>query len=480
MKLYNPIFEKSNPQPIKEAINVSALNKVLRNIRSLLNKRGIKLIGQYDVYDVVKKPSDTYIGFKYYIGKTGKAVRFNWSRSESTELNSIDFFYRFKPTPSYTMNVEGLNLVQIVDVLTEYLKRPAKQVTVEMKEADGILSRITGRKTVEVKKAEVERPLIKPSTEAEAKKVVFRGLTSEEIFQRIKSGVERILDPSSGDNLLIVAGDPGVGKTIEIERALKAGGTGPIIPPLFSVPVKDIQKKSKSQGETDQPEESLQSKLNKIAMWSPSFEPKYIQGSADVSSEELFIELFRSNGKILFYDDSDSVITDKKCIGLLKNALQSKEKRLLTYGSKAPYLLISKEVGAIPKTFTYTGKIIVATNRPLKSLDSALQSRSGGLVIEVDLNAKQILNRLRSIIPAIQKSETPNIPVQVYYECWDWLYDLMINKKALTKFDFRTFVHGLVKERYRVSDVSMWEAIAANVIVAKYPKANIVIQVADE
>lgn len=26
----------------------------------------------------------------------------------------------------------------------------------------------------------------------------------------------------------------------------------------------------------------------------------------------------------------------------------------------------------------------------------------------------------------------------------------------LTKFDFRTFVHGLVKEQYRVSDVSMW------------------------
>lgn len=467
---YKPTFYK-----LHEAISLSSMEKVLKTLISLLSKRGVKLVGKYDVWDTVKKGSGIYYGFKFYIGGNGKALRFNWSKDSSSTLSSIDIFNKYSPLPFQTLFVDDLNLIQVVEALTQYLNGERDIAVSESYKEDSKLGSIFGKKKVEVKKAEPEQPIVKSSTEAEVKKVVFRGLTSEEIFKRIGSGVERILDPNSGDNLLIVAGDPGVGKTIEVENALKAGASGPVIPKMLSIPLNDISKKP-----SEEDEKTLQDKLNQIAAWAPDFKKVYVQGSSNVTAEQLFIELFKANGRILFYDDSDSVITDKKCIGLLKLALQSKQKRLLTWGAKTPYLTVSKEVGAIPKTFTYTGKIIVVTNKPLDKIDSALRSRSGGLAIEVDLNSKQLLNRLKSIIPAIQKAETPMIPVSIYYEVWDWLYDLVINKKVLKKFDFRTFVKGLVVERYRTPDFSTWEAIAANILVTKYPNANIVIDFSDE
>ena len=84
----------------------------------------------------------------------------------------------------------------------------------------------------------------------------------------------------------------------------------------------------------------------------------------------LYNTLFDNNGKLIIFDDCDSVLDDKVSKNILKSALDSYEDRTISWLSKMT------KADEYPSQFNFTGRIIFISNKSKDSIDGALKSRS--------------------------------------------------------------------------------------------------------
>ncbi len=152
---------------------------------------------------------------------------------------------------------------------------------------------------------------------------------------------------------LLVTGMPGLGKSFNIEDEMKKAG------------------------------------LEKNKDWF------HIKGKATAAG--MYINLFQKNGKILVFDDCDSIFKDENAINVLKGALDSTPVREISWVSaktiKAP------GGAAIPQNFDFTGQVIFISNLPQKKIDDAIKSRS--FVIEIALSPEDMIKYIEELMPDI-------------------------------------------------------------------------------
>jgi hypothetical protein len=123
----------------------------------------------------------------------------------------------------------------------------------------------------------------------------------------------------------------------------------------------------------------------------------------------------------IVFDDSDSVWKDADAVNILKSALDTYEKRKLSWTSKATFpvqnltpeerleyemkvdgeLLDPDSLSAVklPSEFIFTSRVIFISNLPPNKIDSAIQSRS--LFIDVNLTRESVILRIKSILKVI-------------------------------------------------------------------------------
>jgi hypothetical protein len=154
---------------------------------------------------------------------------------------------------------------------------------------------------------------------------------------------------------LILVGPPGLGKTYEVTRTLRALGL-----------------------ERDH---------------------DYFLIKGYASARGLYETLFRHNGCILVFDDCDNALTDPVAVELLKGALDSYDVRTIAW------LTAAKSAGQVPPRFDFTGAVIFISNRVLADIDEAVHNRS--LVIDLQMSRAEILERMEGILPHLKTSATP-------------------------------------------------------------------------
>jgi hypothetical protein len=108
---------------------------------------------------------------------------------------------------------------------------------------------------------------------------------------------------------------------------------------------------------------------------------------------------YRHKGQIIVIDDSDELFFDEVSLNLLKNALDTKENRHLSWLSEK--ILVNDE-GDIPNTFNYRGSVIFISNidfyqeiekgSKLSKHLNALMSRSFYLDIKFESKRKSFLH----------------------------------------------------------------------------------------
>ena len=94
----------------------------------------------------------------------------------------------------------------------------------------------------------------------------------------------------------------------------------------------------------------------------------------------LYNTLFDHNGKLIIFDDCDSVLEDKVALNILKSALDSYETRQITWMAK---MTKSDEY---PSQFNFTGRIIFISNKDKSKIDKAILSRS--LTVDLSMTRK--------------------------------------------------------------------------------------------
>ena len=107
----------------------------------------------------------------------------------------------------------------------------------------------------------------------------------------------------------------------------------------------------------------------------------------------LYNTLYDHNGKLIVFDDCDSVLEDKVALNILKSALDSYETRQITWMAR---MTKSDEY---PNQFNFTGRIIFISNKDKSKIDSAILSRS--LTVDLTMTPSEKIERMSFILDKI-------------------------------------------------------------------------------
>lgn len=107
----------------------------------------------------------------------------------------------------------------------------------------------------------------------------------------------------------------------------------------------------------------------------------------------LYRTLWENNGKIIIFDDADAVHKDPIGANLLKAALESSQKRVITWGAEFA------EREELPNRFQFTGQVIFISNLSLAKFPQALLSRS--MKVDLTLSTEEKVSRIEHVLNEI-------------------------------------------------------------------------------
>lgn len=159
----------------------------------------------------------------------------------------------------------------------------------------------------------------------------------------------------------------------------------------------------------------------------------------------LYNTLFDNNGKLIVFDDCDSVLEDKVAINILKSALDSYDKREICWMAKM------RNGDEYPQKFEFTGRIIFISNKNKEKFDGAVLSRS--LVVDLSMTPAEKIERMRTIVPNI----LPTFPDEVKKDALNFL-DI---NKDFYDINMRTLI---MVSKMRFSYPETWDELATFMI----------------
>lgn len=248
--------------------------------------------------------------------------------------------------------------------------------------------------------------------EQELNQIIFKGQNKEdsafEAFRDLSDNITSVIEKKSLG--LIIYGKPGSSKTYMTKRTLYFSG---LMPGSDYVVIKGSSAKK------------------------------------DQVVEVLYSTLFENNGKIIVFDDYDSIFSSEDSINLLKAALDSYPIRLLSL----PSLRDTNFSGdPLPRKFDFTGRIIIITNKT--EIDLALSSRIP--TINVDYSLKEYLEHIENLLEFIN----PGVDIEIKREVYDYIQGLYIKNKHI-KLDLRRF--SIIVD-YRVAFPNKWKTLANDLL----------------
>jgi len=118
----------------------------------------------------------------------------------------------------------------------------------------------------------------------------------------------------------------------------------------------------------------------------------------------LYNTLFDNNGKLIIFDDCDSVLEDKVALNILKSALDSYETRTISWMAKM------NKNDEYPQQFNFTGRIIFISNKSKEDMNEAILSRS--LTVDLTMTPTDKIERMSAILGSILPEYTLDAKVE--------------------------------------------------------------------
>jgi hypothetical protein len=112
------------------------------------------------------------------------------------------------------------------------------------------------------------------------------------------------------------------------------------------------------------------------------------------TAKALYRTLWEQNNKVILFDDADSVHKDPIGANILKAALGSEEKRIISWGAEFP------ESESLPNRFEFKGRVVFISNLSQNQFPQALLSRS--MRVDLTLNTGEKLDRIRQVFDEIK------------------------------------------------------------------------------
>jgi hypothetical protein len=135
----------------------------------------------------------------------------------------------------------------------------------------------------------------------------------------------------------------------------------------------------------------------------------YVKITGKMTAPQVYKTLFEHNGKILLFDDCDSVLTDGSSINLFKGALDSSGDGTIQYATSSGVKMedADGETVKVPNRFKFNGRCIFISNLPSASMPQPLKSRAVG--IDLSMDKKQTLDRIKQIAQDPKTKQLTNL-----------------------------------------------------------------------
>lgn len=214
----------------------------------------------------------------------------------------------------------------------------------------------------------------------------------------------------------VITGEGGLGKTYSVLKALKAAG------------LTDISEYA----------------AGDIVATRMSY--RVVKGFS--TAKGLYKILFENRNSVIVFDDCDSILKDPDALNLLKGALDSYDKRLISWNT-------SVSDDGLPRTFEFRGGIIFVSNIQADKISQAIRSRS--MNVDLSMTTDQKIERMETIMSSDQF--LPTIAQEMKR---DALVTIRENKDTAREISLRTLINVT---KIRASGNSNWKQLAKYMLV---------------
>jgi hypothetical protein len=183
-----------------------------------------------------------------------------------------------------------------------------------------------------------------------------------ERFDFLTDFVNMVADRTSPS--LLVTGEGGLGKTFTVNKSLKDAG---LVNSSDAIGL----------GNDDNLFENQSRKIYTV-----------VKGYS--TAKGLYRTLYENRNRIVVFDDCDSVLRDPVALNLLKGALDSYDKRVISWNAE------SFGDDDLPRSFEFKGGVIFISNLPIFKVDQAVRSRA--ICVDLSMTTAQKIERMGVII----------------------------------------------------------------------------------
>lgn len=431
---------------ITEAFSNNNIKKAIKNIKTVTEKTiGSKLLPFGDGFEKFSRNNGINgFGIYYIVDKFDRLIRFNWeTKKKSNTITSIDAWsniYDVFDKPDATLDIPtNYNIVQSINIICNFIKKPRIGVVNEAKgdkkralaaqwgldpemSYRDIQKAVTRKKKLMALKGETENnTIIQEVNDAQKKLDKQKYADPDIVFDDLDDLVRMVA--SNVQPSLLVTGMAGIGKTYSVTSVLTSmlGAEG----------------------------------------------TKWIHIRGKLSPVGMYRTFFLHRHKLIVFDDADSVFANQDTNNMLKAALDSYDKRTISWFSPITVDVsrlddiqiqelydniedvLSTDPGntkiKYPNKFDFEGQVIFISNLNASKIDSAVKSRS--LTIDVTLSREDVIKRLQSILQYVGG----DVPMEEKQEVLDFL-----DESYKGELNIRSFILGC---RCKKSGSSNWKRL---------------------
>jgi hypothetical protein len=413
MPLFKTLTESifnSSSNIITEASEQKLLQAAQLFMNTFAKQRGKKYLKAIHTEEYKSTLNATGCGIRYYSADAKECIRINTSNSFPGVIYSIDVWLSPKEVADYNITSENFSLASMAKQIAQLLDERDLYKFMESsvnesvnKIPANILAEINSKLAQGVSVAELSReysayvsysqiakikrgvpdvikaqPSIKKNEETLEDKLKYFDSVMEDIAMIVAAMAK------GKARSLLIAGRAGTGKTFTVENTLNNQGM-----------VEDID---------------------------------YFVMKGSTSVLEVFKKLYQFNGKILVFDDADTIFETPEGRNILKAALDTKPVRRISYMKNIKFLYDPKEVennpelemdyidqGLVPKYFDFTGRIIFISNMKQDKIDPDGALRSRSMVVNLDPDDETLIAKMEKLLPYLEpKSLTTDEKREVF------------------------------------------------------------------
>lgn len=437
-----------------------------------------------------------------FLSKSGKAIRFNWEASVQREsqiaITSVDVWAKDVwnlgyPKPTASIQTDAFNIVQLTQVASKLLKDPTarsisltESMILEAKYKKATIQQVVdwmtqnGKDLTKIKSKDFGE--FSSTTGFIAPPTVHQLKTGRGIFNLANAGN---LGGGAGD--LAVISNPAQEKhpnhpvvaTAEVKaRAISVDDLFEDLNDLSTLVAKGVRPSLLVVGGAGTGKTFTVMKAVKKAGLKEKQDYLVVKGKT--STFGLYETLFLYHDKLVIFDDCDDVFASGDSRNLLKAALDSYDKRIISWNSKitmntsgmddktkkeyddqlrsamlaGAWSSGDKDAQKMPSEFEFKGGVIFISNIPKDKMEQAIISRS--LTIDVTLSRGEMFERIELIMKDINPGDG-SATMDDKQEVLKYLKEES-EKGNMGYPSMRTFVAGL---EVKMSGLPRWKSLMA-------------------